>query len=385
MRDTARQAVSALLLALAACAPTLSFAKTAGCDKTVAAADIGATVGKNLTSTNVARSYRVHLPMGYTASTAYPVIFGFHGSPGIGFYFEVDTRFDEERWGAGKILVYPDALNGTWATGYGGSTPVEQDLKFVQDMIDSLSDAYCVDSARIYATGISNGGGFVNRIACDKDVGAKFAAFAPSSGAYTGFQPGGNATCTPYKTPLPILSIHGGNDTTVPYGGRNASSSGSPSAPDDVLATPPIEYWLQGWAERNKCTNQTETTMNSTVHRFLWTCDGIDGAMEHWKEDTMGHVWASQEPTFSQISAGEPPTKIEGNAVILAFFDKWTVDVPPAQGSSTGPSSTSSAGPSGTSSTGAPSGTGNAAGRTAGSLAMMGAGAAVAILGEIVM
>ncbi|KAJ6260099.1 hypothetical protein Dda_4320 [Drechslerella dactyloides] len=365
MRDTT------LTLALLALAPAVSLAqKSAGCGKAVAAADIGSPVGRNITSSSVGRSFRVRLPEGYQDGTAYPVLFGFHGSPGIGLYFELDTRFNEPQWGAGKILVYPDALNGTWATGAGG-TPVEQDLEFVQDMVDELKDTYCVDTARIYATGISNGAGFINRIACDEAVGANFAAFAPSSGAYTGFEPGGNATCQPYKTPLPILSIHGGNDTTVPYNGRNASAG--------VLATPPIEFWLQGWVERNKCDNMTMTTINGTVHRFLWTCDGVDGAMEHWREDDMGHAWASREPTFSQIAAGEPPTKIEGNAVILDFFEEWRVDVPPPSSTTTaGPSSTSGAAGSETSAAGG----GNAAGRTAGSLAMAGLGVAVAVLGS---
>ncbi|KAK6359251.1 hypothetical protein TWF696_000414 [Orbilia brochopaga] len=375
MRGTTRHLSALALALLAPTAPVL--AESAGCGKEVAASDIGVTVVRNITSSDTGRSFRVHLPEDYDASTPHSVIFGFHGSPGIGLYFEFDTRFDDPRWSSGRILVYPDALNGTWATGYGG-TPVEQDLRFVQDSIDYLEDTYCVDTARIYATGISNGGGFVNRIACDRAVGANFAAFAPSSGAYTGFQRGGNATCTPYKTPLPILSIHGGNDTTVPYDGRNASTSSTSPGPDDILATPPITYWLEGWATRNNCTNMTTTTINSTVHRTVWTCDGVDGAMEHWREDTMGHVWPSTEPTFSQISAGEPPTKIEGNEVILAFFDKWQVDAPPADGT-TGP------GPSGTTGSAGPSGTGNAAGRTAGSLAMAGVGAAVALFGEILI
>lgn len=58
------------------------------------------------------------------------------------------------------------------------------DIGFVEDLIKSLQSQYCIDSTRIYASGMSNGGGFTGTLACDPTASNLFAAFAPHSGAF---------------------------------------------------------------------------------------------------------------------------------------------------------------------------------------------------------
>ncbi|KAK6345680.1 hypothetical protein TWF718_007589 [Orbilia javanica] len=331
------------LLTLFAVIASVIADDTPGCGKDVSSAFIGRTQRLSIISSGTNRTFYLHLPQRYEPDEDYPVILGFHGAPGIGIHFEADTMFSSPRWGSDKILVFPDALGGIWATGMEGNmtTPLEQDLQFMTDLLDYLRNNYCVDNEKIYATGISNGGGFLNRIACDPTVGANFAAFAPDAGAYTGFQPGGNATCNPYKTPIPIISFHGTNDTTIPYTGRN-----------DSIPTPPIEYWLQGWIERNKCGTAKETVYNKTAIHLSWDCDGVKDAMQHFKVEGMGHVWPSTEENFSQLISGGKPTVVEANRLILEFFERWEVE---DRGTGTGeaPTTASTAGPSETSTAGA--------------------------------
>ncbi|KAF3928626.1 hypothetical protein AA313_de0205604 [Arthrobotrys entomopaga] len=356
-------------------------AQTAGCGKNVPKAVVGNIGSVNITSSKMTRSFYLNLPPDYDPNTPHATVIGFHGSGVNGLLFEADTRLSDPKFATNKIMVYPNGLNDVWATGVdaAGATPLDVDLTFIQDLLDNLRDNYCIDDQRIYATGISNGGGFVNRIACSPSLGANFAAFAPSSGAYTGYEQNstGNSTCDPFKLPTPILSIHGGNDTTVPYSGRNSSINST-----DIIATPPIQYWLQGWIDRNNCTNMTETT-NGTVHHFTWTCAGVQGAMEHYKVDDMGHYWASTTPTFSQIDAHAPPTPIDGDTLIIAFFDKWTKNVTGTAGS---PSPTQSGGPQtstsgGDAATSSAAGGGNAAGRIDISMVNVGLAVLVSIFG----
>ena len=78
---------------------------------------------------------------------------------------------------------------------------------------------------------------------------------------------------------------------------------------------------------RNLCTSLSTTDSdNNTVHVSSWTCNGVDGAVQLYVEDGLGHFWASPTPTFSQIFAGGGPTKIEANDVIMKFFDKFSLD-----------------------------------------------------------
>jgi poly(3-hydroxybutyrate) depolymerase len=78
---------------------------------------------------------------------------------------------------------------------------------------------------------MSNGGGFVNTIACSA-VGGQFAAFAPASGSFYTDLNGPNNGCSPARSPLPMLEIHGGNDKTVAYNGGPGEGGVEPSIPD---------------------------------------------------------------------------------------------------------------------------------------------------------
>jgi poly(3-hydroxybutyrate) depolymerase len=78
---------------------------------------------------------------------------------------------------------------------------------------------------------MSNGGGFVNTIACN-DVGGEFAAFAPASGAYYTDNSGVDDGCKPARASLPILEIHGGSDESVYYSGGVGEGGIEPAIPD---------------------------------------------------------------------------------------------------------------------------------------------------------
>jgi polyhydroxybutyrate depolymerase len=97
-----------------------------------------------------------------------------------------------------------------------------------------LENQYSIDPGRIFATGISNGGGMANRVGCDlADV---IAAIAPDAGAYNFWQ-----DCSPSR-PVPVLAFHGLDDNLVPYNG------GTPQAME-----PPIPEWAAAWAKRDDC------------------------------------------------------------------------------------------------------------------------------------
>jgi hypothetical protein len=116
-----------------------------------------------------------------------------------------------------------------------------------------------------------------------------------------------------------------------PY--RLCKSTSTVDTPEDVRRLCPqvsIAHWLcsvDSWVSRNRCTNLSTTdSYNGTVRISSWTCNGVLGALEHYREDDMGHVWASQQQTFSQLVIGEGPTKLEANDVIMKFFDRFSLD-----------------------------------------------------------
>jgi hypothetical protein len=111
------------------------------------------------------RGFAMRLPDNYDSNQPYWLVFGFHWNGGNSK--EVDTggtnRYNMAHFGLqklsqnGAIFVAPDGTNGGW----GGDH-----LSFVDDMVELISENYCVDTKHIFANGFSYGGGMSYAIAC---------------------------------------------------------------------------------------------------------------------------------------------------------------------------------------------------------------------------
>ncbi|KAK8054798.1 hypothetical protein PG993_000025 [Apiospora rasikravindrae] len=283
-------------------------------------ANISSSLPHLVTSGGMVRTYTVHLPSNYSETQQYPVLVGYHGHPGIGLFLELDSRLDE--FAPDKIVVYPNGVDQAWAGANYSKATVPQDLQFTADLLADLRTRYCIDSARVYATGMSNGAGFVGALACNDTVGGEFAAFAPVAGAYyTDAHGPDDDGCKPARDLTPILEFHGGADESV----------------------------LSWWADRNGCQAPPEQqdSFNDTVHHLSWTCRGSQGVLQHYKVDPMSmpsrgplaycnldstdsscvtaeHVWPSTEPNFSQLAAGDVPTRIQASEIMQDFFRRYT-------------------------------------------------------------
>ncbi|KAF2435432.1 carbohydrate esterase family 1 protein [Tothia fuscella] len=294
--------------------PIASERAVSGCGTPHPIGSIGLTTYHGLESGGKSRSYSIHLPSGYDRNREYPVVVGFHGSDSIGLFLELDTGLSLSKYSGNKIMVYPNGVDGAWAGPSYAKTSVAEDLAFVSDLLKDIRSNYCIDNQRIYATGMSNGGGFVGTLACSA-VGGEFAAFAPVSGSFYTDVNGPDNGCAPARSPLPILEFHGGDDKSVPYAGGQGEGGREPPIPD----------WLEYWVSRTDCSNKTQVdTFDGDVHLLSWTCDGIKGALQHYKVDDMGHQWPSTVVNFSGIAAGKGPTHIDASALIIQFFDRFT-------------------------------------------------------------
>lgn len=205
---------------------------TSGCGKMHTAQVIGLPIYRGIQSSGVHRSYSVHLPSQYDKHHEYPTILGFHGSRSAGLFFQADTKLDEARFTRDKIMVYPNGLGGAWAGANYSQATVGQDLQFVWDLLVDLRQNFCIDSSRIYATGLSSGGGFVDTIACNSTVGGEFAAMAPASGSFYTNNDANHHVCEPARVPMPILEFHGGADADVKYGGGQGEGGIEPAIPN---------------------------------------------------------------------------------------------------------------------------------------------------------
>jgi polyhydroxybutyrate depolymerase len=131
---------------------------------------------------------------------------------------EAYTKFNETAQREGFIVIYPDAVDGSWNDGRNLQIVRSQrekidDVKFIRAAIDAVAKEHKTDRSRIFATGISNGALMSHRLVTEaSDLIAGIATVAGSMCLP-------NAEHFDPKSPVSILIIQGDADPLVPVDG----------------------------------------------------------------------------------------------------------------------------------------------------------------------
>lgn len=272
---------------------------SSGCGSTPPA-PVGATTAGTITVDGQSRSYLLRLPGGYDATKPAPVILAFHGHGMSQSALENLGDLD----GSGSLVAYPKAAGVSPKDGWQGApySSGADDVAFVSALIDTLSSRYCVDSNRVSAVGISNGGGFVALLSCA--LPHRIAAFAVVAGAvYPAYNPG-----CPTADPVPLLEFHGTADPITAFEGGDRN--GTPLAS--------VSTWLTREARRNGCVaTPTRTELGTDVDRDTWTgCQGR-GALIAYRINGGGHTWPG---AVAPSGPGVTTQTISATSLVLSFF-----------------------------------------------------------------
>jgi polyhydroxybutyrate depolymerase len=200
----------------------------------------------------------------------------------------------------GFIALYPDGYESSWNAGLCCGAAADEgidDVGFLEAVLDHASARLCVDRARVYATGMSNGGYMSHRLGCEAaDV---FAAVAPVAGGM------GIATCSPSR-PVPVVAYHGTEDPLVSYDmGRSA---------------------VLGWVSRNGCSADPVRTDHGDS--FCETWGGCDGGVEVvlCTLDPMGHCWPGGSDVLCLPALGAYNDDIDANEHMWTFFEGYALE-----------------------------------------------------------
>ncbi len=208
---------------------TQSFTITAPANTAFAPGDYNETI----TSVGETRTFILHIPTGYTGSTAMPAIIDFHPYTWTASGMEGFSGWKAKCDTVGCMVVYPQGDNNAWNAGYccGGGP---DDVQFGRDIITWLKANTNLDARRVYASGGSNGGAMTYAMACRaSDVIAAVAAvdFRCVTGADPGasgatMPPSNNTACScPNIRPITVVGWDEVQDTSfVLYQGGVAST-----------------------------------------------------------------------------------------------------------------------------------------------------------------
>jgi polyhydroxybutyrate depolymerase len=139
-----------------------------------------------------------------------PLVVLFHGANGTAEVILATTGVPEKGTEVGYITVAGDGIEKTWNAGSCCNPAAAlgiDDVGFTRDMVRAISDEFCIDPERVYATGFSNGAAMVFRLACE--ASDLFAAFAPVAGGLV-------VDCDPARV-APIHIIQNLDDPIVPF------------------------------------------------------------------------------------------------------------------------------------------------------------------------
>jgi len=207
----------------------------------------------------VVRSYVIDVPTG-RSDEARPVVLAFHGFAAEGRRLRRWSMLGRMAQRRKAIVVFPNGREGVslrGRTGRGWDTTLDDttDVTFVRALLDRLEGEYCVDRDRVYATGMSNGAGFVSVLGCV--LADRIAGIAPVAGAHV--IPG----CTP-AGPVDVQIVHGRGDKVVPVEEARAARD-----------------W---WVARNGCGEGRDEQ-----HCRHW--DACPGGKVSYCEAGQGHTW----------------------------------------------------------------------------------------------
>lgn len=155
----------------------------------------------------VSRTYLLHVPKSLPEGKLVPLVLVFHGGGSRASSMPNFTRFDQLADEQSFLVAYPESVNRNWNDTRGLSPG--DDVGFIRALIPELERTHGVDPKRVYAAGISNGGFFSNRLACELSdriaAIASLAATMPESLV---------PVCKPSQ-PISVLYMHGTNDPIV--------------------------------------------------------------------------------------------------------------------------------------------------------------------------
>lgn len=250
------------------------------------------------------------------------IVFGFHGGglPGVsGAQFDRQTGLGQAAMTRGFIAIMPDGRAMNWNDGRPEVGEKADDVAFVKAILNAArAEKLGYDPARVFATGMSNGGHMSFRLACE--MADTFAAIAPvvaSLGKALSQQ------CRPTRA-VSILNIVGSADPLTPFAGGQIGLGNRVSRGEGLSSDVSTAFWVRANGcksppARSRIDNVLDDATAVEIDRYAGCARGT--VIERRVIVDGGHLWPGEVPKglVARIS-GRPTREFAGTDIILDFF-----------------------------------------------------------------
>jgi len=256
------------------------------------------------------REYLLYVPKSYDPARPTPLVISMHGGGLWGAVQMEMSQWNDVADEQGLLVVYPSGVGGggprAWHVGAAGGDRSARDVRFIAELIDTLKASYTIDPTRIYADGLSNGGGMAFLLSCT--MSDRIAAVGLVASAQ--FLPW--SACKDQRA-VPMIAFHGTDDRFTPYHGGT-----SWVARDHVF--PSIPTFTENWARRNRCgAKPVESAVAADVTRLEYTGCADDAAVVLYTIHGGGHTWPGGGP-MPEWFVGSTSTSVDASREAWAFF-----------------------------------------------------------------
>jgi len=290
---------------------------------------------KTITIDGLEREYLLYVPAAYDGSEEWPLVFSLHGGGSNAQQQYFIDNFASVADTAHFLVAYPEGiLNVEGLSGWNvfSSPDLQDDVAFINEIINAIAGEYQLDLNHIYSTGLSNGAGM--SVTLSNELSARIAAIAtvahpaglPSFDEFPVIDPG---------RPFPIMVIQGTTDLIVPFtGGRSV-------LPDIEVTFPNSRETIEYWVDFNGCMSDpsivdipdTDPADSSTVTLERYTNCDASTEIAYYVIENGGHTWpdgpAEIIPPGLEAIFGNINRDINASSEIWNFFNRHSLPEPP--------------------------------------------------------
>ncbi len=255
-----------------------------------------------------------------------PLIVDFHGLlEGAQVHVQM-SQFGRLAQRKGFIVATPNGTGNPVGWNISEQSSANLDLAFVTKLLDSIESAHCVDTSRVYSTGLSDGALFSSLLACT--MADRFTAIAPVAGLAM------PKNCHPSRR-IPVLTFHGTADPILLFnggigdtlskvlGGKSAANTTTTTAPAD-LDGKGFPAAVAAWAASDGCDPKpVDRRVKPDLIRRTYRCPSGVG-VEFIIVVGGGHTWPGSQFSKAIASIVGPTTfSVDATAEIYRWLVQY--------------------------------------------------------------
>jgi polyhydroxybutyrate depolymerase len=231
-----------------------------------------------------------------------------HGATGTAESQDDASAFPSLAEREGFVVLTPEAAEPgrLW-----NLPPVLLDVRYVSRLIDDTMANQCIDPARVYLAGFSQGGMLATAVACEQPE--RFAAIGSVAGLY-------DLPSCERTTSVPMVALQGTADPTVRPDGTYS---------DDIQAflKGPVtsrEELARRWATQNGCSSDPPATSTEGLVTVLTFDCPTDGEVLYYRVDGATHLWPSTREQTGPVTVPTTPgdSAVDATDVMWTFFER---------------------------------------------------------------